>query len=457
MSLATRKMTSPRSEKAPYRPYGGALQAWRSGAREVLLCGPADTGKSRLWLEKLHYCADKYPHMRGLIVRKTRKSLSQSAMVTYEQKVLPLGWMDRLIHFNTTDQQYEYPNGSIVAIAGMDDADKVQSSEWDFIYPQEATELSENDWEILTKCLRNDVMPYQQIGGDANPSYPTHWLKKRCDAGKTLMLYSHHEDNPTITPERIAVLQALSGIRYLRLYKGLWVAAEGMVYDEWESARHKVSTPQLIEWEVFYANGTLNRQVIRQLVAGVDWGYSNPGVIVVFGVDSDGRMYLLREVYHTRQTDDWWLDQALLLSQEMGGIDVFACDPSMPAYIRKFTQAGLPAIGADNDITVGVRTLQSRMKVAGDGRPRFYVHDSALRERDELRAAEYLPLCFEDEILEYVWPKAKEGQPLQEKPVDCHNHSLDAARYAAMQLGPEHDLMELDSDTREAILSYRGY
>lgn len=112
---------------------------WRSRRPEIMLSGPGDTGKSRAWLEKLHYCADKYPKARLLIVRKTRASITQSAMVTYEQKVLPDGWLGSLIRWNTTDQQYEYPNGSIIAVAGMDNAAKVLSSEWDIIYVQEVT------------------------------------------------------------------------------------------------------------------------------------------------------------------------------------------------------------------------------------------------------------------------------------------------------------------------------
>src|SRR5581483_5142785 len=175
-------------ERRPYQPLGAALKMWRSRRREVLLAGPCDTGKSRACIEKLHFCADKYPHARLLMLRKTRKSLTQAAMVTYEQKVLPEGWLGSLIKFSTTDQQYEYPNGSIIAVAGMDDPAKVLSSEWDLIYVQEATELSENDWEILTMRLRNGAMPYQQLIADCNPGPPTHWLKLRADRGATLML-----------------------------------------------------------------------------------------------------------------------------------------------------------------------------------------------------------------------------------------------------------------------------
>jgi len=415
-------------------------------------------GKSRTWLEKIHHCADRYPGMRGLIVRKTRHSLTQSAMVTFEKKVLPEGWLGNLIHFRTQEQQYEYPNGSIIAVAGMDDAEKIQSSEWDFIYAQEATELSLDAWETMTKCLRNGVMPYQQLAADCNPSYPTHWLKARCDRGVTRMLMARHEDNPTITPERIARLKALTGVRGLRLYKGIWAAAEGMVYDEWDASVHLVTREQLKKWEVFYTDGTLNRQVIRHIIGGIDWGFSNPGSLLVFGLDSDLRMYLLAEVYRTQRTDDWWLSEALKLDQEFH-VEQWIADPSQPAYIRKFNAAGLPTVGAENAITPGVTAMQSRLQIQRDGRPRFYVYEYALRDRDELRDDAHQPVCFEGEINEYVWPKAKDGQALKEVPVKAQDHALDAARYTVMYLenGGAIGITDTDRDTLAALRRYRGY
>jgi len=81
-------------------------------------------------------------------------------------------------------------------MAGMDKATKIMSSEFDMIYVGEATELTENDWEMLATRLRNGVMPYQQLIADCNPEAPTHWLKVRVDTGKTTGLDSRHEDNP---------------------------------------------------------------------------------------------------------------------------------------------------------------------------------------------------------------------------------------------------------------------
>ena len=157
-----------------YSPRGAAADLFRRRDSELVLCGPAGTGKSRAALEKVHLAGLKYPGSRLLMLRKTRRSLTQSAVVTYETKVLHA--LDG-VRWNATAQEYRYPNKTILAVGGLDRPAKVMSSEWDMVYIQEATEVSEPDWEAVTTRLRNGVMPYQQLISDVNPDGPEHWLK----------------------------------------------------------------------------------------------------------------------------------------------------------------------------------------------------------------------------------------------------------------------------------------
>jgi phage terminase large subunit len=205
--------------------------------REVCLVGPADAGKSRACLELLHRDAADWPHSRQLIARATRESLTQSALVTYERRVLPdgvLGPADsaRPIRWHTGRQQYEYPNGAVVAVAGLDDPEKIFSSEWDRIYVQEANALTLDDWESLLRAIRHGVIPPRgQLLADMHPQYELHWMHQRCDAGITLELLPTHADNPSLTPERLAALAAMTGTRRQRLYLGKRVAdVEGSYY-----------------------------------------------------------------------------------------------------------------------------------------------------------------------------------------------------------------------------------
>src|SRR5690606_33582240 len=180
------------------------------------------------------------------------------------------------------------------------------SSEYDVCYAQEATELLEEDWEAITTRLRNGKIPYQQLIADANPDVPTHWLKRRCDTGKTHYIRSRHEDNPILYNQNadgttggltevghnyISKLDALSGVRYQRLRKGIWCAAEGLVYEEFDPAihAHKAIKIPPVSWTRYMT---------------VDFGYTNPMVVQFWAEDEDGRLYLYRELYETKITVD---------------------------------------------------------------------------------------------------------------------------------------------------------
>jgi hypothetical protein len=75
--------------------------------------------------------------------------------------------------------------------------------------------------------------------------------------------------------------------------------------------------------------------------------------------------------------------------------------------------------------------------MAGDGRPRFYVYEYALKERDESRVETHTPFSLEGEILEYVWSKSQDGRPIKELPVAVNNHALDASRYVCRWLSKD--------------------
>src|SRR5215467_2880835 len=70
-----------RPEQAAYMPFGAAQSLMEYRGREVLLAGPAGTGKSRAALEKVSFVAYHVP-IRAAIVRKVRKSLTQAALVS---------------------------------------------------------------------------------------------------------------------------------------------------------------------------------------------------------------------------------------------------------------------------------------------------------------------------------------------------------------------------------------
>jgi len=411
-------------EHRPYRPYGAAEKVLYGKEPEILLSGPAGTGKSRACLEKLHLVATKYAGTRGLIIRKTRESLTESALVTWEEKVVESGHVILEGPRRNYRQSYHYANGSEIVVGGMDKPGKVMSTEYDLVYVQEAIELTEQDWENLTTRLRNAVVPYNQIIADTNPDGPQHWLKLRCNTGKTVLLDSRHEDNPTLwdhgkndwTPNGrtyIAKLDSLTGARLARLRHGQWVQAEGVVYEDWDRAKHIVDAVDL-------SRG-------KQFVAGVDWGFTHAGAIEVGMADGDGRLTIVAEVYRSKQTIDWWIAEAKAL-RDRYHIERFVCDPSEPAYIEQFNRAGLRASEAINDVMPGIGAVQARLRIAGDGRPRLQYLRSALQGRDPVLEEAKKPCSVVEEMDCYIW-NTTSGRRKGEEPVKENDHGQDALRY----------------------------
>lgn len=412
-----------------YQPRGYAADIQHLTNPEIVLSGPAGTGKSRANLEKINRLAWDYPGLRALIVRKTRASLTHSALYTFEAHVLGPGNPIAEGPQRQFRQQYIYPNGSEVVIGGLDKATRIMSTEYDIIFVQEAIELTVDDWESLTTRLRSGILPYQQLIGDTNPAQPTHWLKRRANGGATLMLDTRHEDNPRLwdieqavwTAEGeayIAKLDALTGHRKARLRYGKWVQAEGVVYESYEPSKHLIDRFEIpTEWRRFRV---------------IDFGYTNPFVCQWWAVDGDGRMYLYREIYMSqRLVEDHAVQIRAYSANEHIEATVADHDAEDRATLERHGITTQPAI---KEVTSGIQAVQERLKVAGDGKPRLFLMRDALIEADEGLLESIKPTSTAEEIEGYMWEKSQEGKAAKEAPHKVDDHGMDAMRYAVMYL-----------------------
>jgi PBSX family phage terminase large subunit len=434
-----------------YAPRGTCKRLFDTRAGEVLISGPAGTGKSRACLEKLHRMCLLNDHMRALAVRKTLVSLTATGLVTYREHVAKESIeAGDAVWFGGSRERpaaYLYTNGSTLVVGGMDDPVKVMSSEYDLAYVQEATELTADDWEKITTRLRNGRVSFQQLLADCNPDAPTHWLKSRADRGQTVMLESRHEDNPTLyhddgtLTERgaayIAKLDNLTGVRYQRLRKGLWVAAEGLIYEDYDPAIHLVDRfdipPTWTRWWV------------------VDFGYTNPFVLQCWAEDPDGRLYLYRELYHTKRTVDQHAADILTQVREprpdlgrephpLVHADwvwtepkprAIICDHDAEGRVVLSREVGIGTIAAiKTPVTAGLQVAQARLRRAGDGKPRLFVMRDSLVRRDPELADAKRPTCTAEEWAGYVWDTGG-GKKIKEVPLKENDHGMDCVRYLA--------------------------
>jgi phage terminase large subunit len=391
-----------------------------------------NTGKSVSLLYRMHATAEEYPESRQLILRKTRKSLTESGLVTFEDRVLP---KSHPVLFSakgnrtrrTNRSSYDYPNGSTIVVGGMDEPTRIFSTDYDAIFWQEATEARLDEWESLLRALRHTATPQRQLFGDCNPGPPTHWLRERSKTPALRMLETTHKDNPALwdaerndwTPngrQYMATLQAMTGIRRDRLYLGLWVAAEGIIYPMFSRTVNVVPrfTPP-DSWRT---------------ILSIDFGYSHAFVAQVWVLDGDGRMYLESEIHMSGRT----LDEHAVGIKDMirGRSYEGVADAASPESIERLKALGIvcrSCYKGPGSVKAGINLVMERMKAAGDGKPRLFVMEDSLYERDEEAAKAHRPLCLLDELESYAWRKDANGNS-KEEPVKEDDDSADALAYA---------------------------
>ena len=133
------------------RLQGKNLVFLRYKGAESVLAGPADTGKTFALCLKVHLCACKYPGAAIAIVRRTQTSCYNTVIRTFTEKILgsdptkwpcvPYGGMNRPERFN-------YHNGSVIFIAGLDKPSRLLSSEFDVVAVSQTEEVSLSAWEM---------------------------------------------------------------------------------------------------------------------------------------------------------------------------------------------------------------------------------------------------------------------------------------------------------------------
>lgn len=438
-----RRLSSP-----DFKFRGNIAKLWdMQGEEEILLCGAAGTGKTLGILAWINEKCWEYPGLRVLIMRKVLVDLRQSTLVTYERDVM--GYNNPIVSNVQRENRksYKYPNGSEIVIGGMDRPGNVLSSEYDIIYPAEAVQFSQNDWEFFIMRLRSGVYPYPCVIGDTNPDRQDHWLKQRADNGLVKLLNTYHKDNPAYWDEDkqdwteagkkyvLGKLARLTGVRAERYLHNRWVNAEGAIYTDWNEDIHLIDADQLPEFKYRFCS--------------IDFGFTNPFVCQWWGVDHDGRMYLYREIYQTRLlvedaaelikrlnagkgADEWSkLDKEARRKAEKEGEKIKFYVADHDAEDREtLRRRGINTQAADKSVSEGLNEVMSRLRVDDDGKPRLFIVKGALVRVDEELKASGLPKATQEEIGGYVWNDKKQ----KDEPVKADDHGMDTMRYGAMAI-----------------------
>jgi len=249
-----------------------------------------------------------------------------------------------------------------------------------------------------------------------NPDSPFHWLKtKYIDRADILNMKVFHfrlEDNPTLSQEYIDALKTeYTGVWYKRFIDGLWVMAEGLIYDMFDPDVHVVK----------------DLPAMRKYWVGVDYGTSNATVFLLVGLGVDNRLYVVKEYRHEAgeglarsKTDEQYGKDFVSWLGDVKPEWIFI-DPSAKSFrlvlwnMRREHQALMKVAAADNTVLDGIRKTAGLL-----GAGRLLIHESCKGLQKELGT--------------YAWD-AKAQEHGEDKPLKANDHGPDALRYVVNGLG----------------------
>lgn len=267
---------------------------------------------------------------------------------------------------------------------------------------------------LMPRSFVDQVMGRCSVEGakyffNCNPGHPKHWLKTeyidKAEEKKFLVLHFTMDDNLALSDSTKERLKSMfSGVFYLRNIEGLWVIAEGLVYEDFKEDVHKVSKEKVADM--------LQRGDFYTFIGGTDWGYTSPMVGLVIGITRNKKAYIIDEYYRTKQTTEnlgeWYLKKEKELGKKLRAIFYDDAEPDRAMILKKM---GLRAVPANKELNAGLNTCMTMFR-----NNRLFVCETCVNTINEL--------------MTYRYPEQDDPKAKRDEPLDEDNHAMDSMRYA---------------------------
>ena len=284
-------------------------------------------------------------------------------------------------------------------------------------YCDEAPTYPKDVWQMLgTRAAADGI----KIIATMNPDSPRHWMKTDyLDRLKEVNGRSWHfslDDNPFLSEKVKSELKSqYTGLWKLRYIDGLWVAAEGSIYDMFDEAKHVVhSLPS--RW--------------HRIHVGVDFGISTVTCYLSVGLAADGeysgKWIVFNEYYYDaekkqrqRTVSEHSQQMREHLKRPDGNIwfpQTIEVDPSASPLKVQLKRDGFQGMmrDADNEVKAGIMTVANAIATG-----RLLVHESCVNLLQEIPG--------------YVWD-SKAQEYGEDQPIKQNDHACDALRYACKRI-----------------------
>ena len=279
----------------------------KANTKHIAFGGARGGGKSWSVRTKAKLLSIKYQGIKCLIVRRTYQELLNNHINTLSSE------LKGIARYNKSEKVFNFVNGSTIKLGYCScDGDllQYQGAEYDVIFLDEATQLSEFQMKTFTACLRGVNEFPKRIYYTCNPGGQGHqyikriFVDRRYEDGEVPEDYTFIQslvtDNKVLMesqPDYIKQLEALPPkLREAWLY-GSWDVYEGQYFEEFRDNpdhykdhqyTHVIQPFEIPDgWKIYRS---------------FDWGYNHPFSCGWWAVDYDGVIYRILELYGCTKT-----------------------------------------------------------------------------------------------------------------------------------------------------------
>ena len=278
--------------RLPGLPQKKQLEFFLSHAKYTAYGGARGGGKSWALRRKLVLMCLRYPGLSVLLVRRTYGELLSNHV-----RVL-LSELDGLAVYSDSRKCFEFFNGSLLRLGYLDnenDTTRYQGTEYDIIAIDEATQLTEYQFQTLKATVRGTNGYPKRMYLTCNPGGVGHgWVKRLFidrdyHTGENGRDYAFIRadvyDNPALLKADPGYLEQLKslpqGLREAWL-DGSWGGFEGQFFPEFD-------------WEVHTIPDFVPEEPMRR-VCTIDYGLDMLAALFI-AVDGKGHAYVYDEIY----------------------------------------------------------------------------------------------------------------------------------------------------------------
>ena len=388
-------MISPRQQKILAFPYS---------KYDALICdGAVRSGKTSIMMWAfVRWAMENFSGQRFGVCGRTVDSCTKNIIVPFT--AMSLAKERYIIRWRRGDKVMEVRRGAVTnyfeVFGGKDDASYtlIQGRTLAGVLLDEVVLMPRSFVEqALTRCSVDGA----KLWFSCNPGSPQHWFYtewiKRHKERNALYLHFEMTDNPGLSEKTLERYQNMfTGVFYDRYIRGLWVLAEGLVYDFGEE-NIVDDVPESGEYYISCDYGTLN-----PFSAGL-WCWDGKTATRIREYYYSGREE------HRNKTDEEYYTELEKLVGELPVISVIV-DPSAASFIEVIKRHGKFKVRkAVNDVLPGIATTARYLRSGA-----LKIHRSC---KDAIR-----------EFGLYRWDeKSTEDRPIKE-----NDHAMDDTRYFAM-------------------------